>query len=90
MDESCGKCIPCRAGTVQMHHLLVKILARQATARDLRPAGGALRHGEAHQPLRPRPDLTQPVLSTLRFFRNEYEELLQPDPHAAPPTTAKA
>ena len=35
MDESCGKCIPCRAGTVQMHHLLNKILARKATARDL-------------------------------------------------------
>ncbi len=35
MDESCGKCIPCRAGTVQMLHLLEKILNRQATARDL-------------------------------------------------------
>jgi bidirectional [NiFe] hydrogenase diaphorase subunit len=31
MDESCGKCIPCRAGTVQMHHLLDKILNRKAT-----------------------------------------------------------
>ncbi len=35
MDESCGKCIPCRAGTVQMHNLLDKILKRKATARDL-------------------------------------------------------
>ena len=35
MDESCGKCIPCRAGTVQMHGLLTKILGRKATARDL-------------------------------------------------------
>ena len=35
MDESCGKCIPCRAGTVQMHDLLTKILGRKATARDL-------------------------------------------------------
>ena len=35
MDESCGKCVPCRAGTVQMHHLLDKIVQRQATARDL-------------------------------------------------------
>ena len=25
MDESCGKCIPCRVGTVQMHGLLTKI-----------------------------------------------------------------
>ncbi|HRZ55877.1 MAG TPA: NADH-ubiquinone oxidoreductase-F iron-sulfur binding region domain-containing protein, partial [Candidatus Paceibacterota bacterium] len=35
MDESCGKCIPCRAGTVQLHALLDRILRRQATARDL-------------------------------------------------------
>ena len=35
MDESCGKCIPCRAGTVQMHALLTKILERRATADDL-------------------------------------------------------
>ena len=47
MDESCGKCIPCRAGTVQMHRLLTKILARKATARDLAEARGALRHGQA-------------------------------------------
>jgi bidirectional [NiFe] hydrogenase diaphorase subunit len=32
MDESCGKCIPCRAGTVQMHNLLDKI----ASAKPLR------------------------------------------------------
>jgi bidirectional [NiFe] hydrogenase diaphorase subunit len=31
-----------------------------------------------------------PVLSTLRFFRDEYEELLQPDSHAAPQPAGKA
>ena len=35
MDESCGKCIPCRAGTVQMHNLLDKISESQSHARDL-------------------------------------------------------
>src|SRR5512140_3297773 len=35
MDESCGKCVPCRAGTVQMHNLLIKILEGRATQRDL-------------------------------------------------------
>ena len=30
-DESCGKCVPCRAGTVQMHGLLTKITAGHAT-----------------------------------------------------------
>ena len=33
MDESCGKCIPCRAGTVQMYRLLTKIAAGEAIAR---------------------------------------------------------
>src|SRR6201993_1595579 len=36
MDESCGKCIPCRTGTVQMYELLSRILGRKATARDLK------------------------------------------------------
>ena len=35
MEESCGKCIPCRTGTVQMHRLLNKIINREATADDL-------------------------------------------------------
>ena len=34
-DESCGKCIPCRAGTVQMWGLLDKITRGEATRRDL-------------------------------------------------------
>ena len=38
MDESCGKCIPCRAGTVQMHRLLTKIARRPGDAG--RPATG--------------------------------------------------
>ena len=33
MDESCGKCIPCRAGTVQMHRLLTRIAERRGDAR---------------------------------------------------------
>ena len=81
MDESCGKCIPCRAGTIQMHRLLDKIANRRATLRDL-------------QKLEELCDLVRntslcglgqtapnPTLSTLRFFRNEYESLLQPDVH---------
>ena len=60
MDESCGKCIPCRAGTVQMHRLLTRIGQGGATRADLETAGGALRHGQAHEPVRPRPDGAQP------------------------------
>ena len=35
MEESCGKCVPCRAGTVQMYQLLTKIVERKATSKDL-------------------------------------------------------
>ena len=35
MSESCGKCIPCRAGTQQMHGILEKITAGEATPADL-------------------------------------------------------
>ncbi|HVT72147.1 MAG TPA: NuoF family protein [Lacunisphaera sp.] len=83
MDESCGKCVPCRAGTVQMHHLLEKILAKKATRRDLarlEELCDMVRHTSLCGLGQTAPN---PVLSTLRFFRPEYEELLQPDPHEA-------
>ncbi len=77
MDESCGKCVPCRAGTVQMHRLLDRI-ARG----DARPADLALL--EQLCPLVRETSLCglgqtapNPVLSTLRYFRHEYEALLK-------------
>jgi len=79
VDESCGKCIPCRAGTGQMLHLLEKILGRKATARDLAKLEelcDMVRHTSLCGLGQTAPN---PVLSTLRFFRREYEELLQPD-----------
>ncbi|MDI1336931.1 MAG: NADH-ubiquinone oxidoreductase-F iron-sulfur binding region domain-containing protein [Lacunisphaera sp.] len=90
MDESCGKCIPCRAGTVQMHQLLEKILARRATARDLAKLEELCDMVRNTSLCGLGQTAPNPVLSTLRFFRNEYEELLQPELHAAPPLTAKA
>jgi bidirectional [NiFe] hydrogenase diaphorase subunit len=77
MDESCGKCIPCRVGTVQMHRLLSRILAGGATAADVQRLE-ALCDMVHHTSLcglgQTAPN---PVLSTLRYFRQEYETLLQ-------------
>ncbi len=86
VDESCGKCIPCRAGTVQMHQLLTKIIDRRATAADLAQLEelcDMVKHTSLCGLGQTAPN---PVLSTLRFFRHEYEELLQPEhaPHASP------
>src|SRR5262249_56355171 len=76
MDESCGKCIPCRAGTVQMHRLLSRIAERRATPGDLEKLE-ALCDMVKHTSLcglgQSAPN---PVLSTLRYFRNEFVALL--------------
>ena len=81
MDESCGKCIPCRAGTVQMHSLLDKIAGRTATARDLAKLEELCDMVKNTSLCGLGQTAPNPVMSTLRFFRNEYEALLQPDPH---------
>ena len=79
VDESCGKCIPCRAGTVQMHSLLDKILQRKATARDLAKLEELCDMVKNTSLCGLGQAAPNPTLSTLRFFRNEYEEMLQPD-----------
>jgi bidirectional [NiFe] hydrogenase diaphorase subunit len=77
MDESCGKCIPCRVGTVQLFRLLTAIYEGKATKADL----GRL---EALCTMVRRTSLCglgqsapNPVLSTLRYFRPEYDALVQ-------------
>jgi bidirectional [NiFe] hydrogenase diaphorase subunit len=79
MDESCGKCIPCRAGTVQMHNLLDKIANRKATQRDLAKLEELCDMVKNTSLCGLGQTAPNPTMSTLRFFRNEYEELLQPD-----------
>ncbi len=77
MDESCGKCIPCRAGTVQMYRLLDKIVRKEAGPDDL------ARLEELCPMVRDTSlcglgqTAPNPVLSTLRYFRPEYEALLR-------------
>jgi len=90
MDESCGKCIPCRAGTVQMHRLLDKIVKREATAGDLSKLEDLcemVRHTSLCGLGQNAPN---PVVSTLRFFRNEYLELLRQEPDGEPAAAAGA
>jgi len=78
MEESCGKCIPCRAGTVQMFNLLKKILARKATLRDLEALEELCDMVKSTSLCGLGQTAPNPVISTLRYFRNEYLELLQP------------
>ena len=80
MEESCGKCIPCRAGTVQMFNLLEKITQRKATARDLAKLEELCDMVKNTSLCGLGQTAPNPVVSTLKYFRKEYEELLQPDP----------
>ena len=76
-EESCGKCIPCRAGTVQLHRLLTRFVERRATRRDLEllfSLCGMVKETSLCGLGQTAPN---PVLSTLRYFRHEYEALLQ-------------
>jgi bidirectional [NiFe] hydrogenase diaphorase subunit len=80
MEESCGKCIPCRAGTAQMYNLLTKILDRKGTLKDLESLEelcDMVKHTSLCGLGQTAPN---PVISTLRYFRNEYLALLQPEP----------
>ena len=81
-DESCGKCIPCRVGTVQLHHLLTRIVDRQGTRADLDRLVSLCHLVRDTSLCGLGQSAPNPVLSTLRYFMNEYEALLQPDdPH---------
>jgi hypothetical protein len=86
MDESCGKCIPCRVGTVQMHGLLDKLTRREATAADLALLEELCDMVKETSLCGLGQAAPNPVLSTLRFFRDEYEAVLQPagEPLAEP------
>ncbi len=90
IDESCGKCVPCRAGTVQMHNLLKKILGREATARDLQKLEDLCEMVRSTSLCGLGQTAPNPVLSTLRFFRNEYTDLLKVDAHSGPKGKGKA
>jgi NADH:ubiquinone oxidoreductase subunit F (NADH-binding) len=72
-DESCGKCVPCRAGTVQMHGILERITRGQGRDADLsmlEELSGLLKATSLCGLGIAAPN---PVLSTLRHFRGEYD-----------------
>lgn len=77
MTESCGKCVPCRVGTVQMYNLLTKITQGEATLDDLallEELCDLVRNTSLCGLGQAAPN---PVLSTLRYFREEYVAHIQ-------------
>ena len=79
MTESCGKCIPCRTGTQQMHGLLDNIARSQATDKDLALLEELCEVVQATSLCGLGQSAPNPVLSTLRYFRDEYKAKLARD-----------
>jgi bidirectional [NiFe] hydrogenase diaphorase subunit len=72
-DESCGKCVPCRVGTSQLYILLDRISrgeARDADLDQLEKLAGMVRRTSLCGLGQGAPN---PIFSTLRYFRDEYE-----------------
>jgi bidirectional [NiFe] hydrogenase diaphorase subunit len=74
MTESCGKCIPCRAGTAQMFNLLTKICDGKATHDDLDLLIDLCDVVKNTSLCGLGMTAPNPVLSTLRYFKHEYME----------------
>ena len=72
VDESCGKCTPCRIGTRRMLEILDKITKGQATLEDLDKLEELCFHLKENSLCALGQTAPNPVLSTLRYFRDEY------------------
>jgi bidirectional [NiFe] hydrogenase diaphorase subunit len=89
-DESCGKCVPCRVGTVQLHALLDRICRGEGRRRDLNHLESLCRTVRATSLCGLGQSAPNPVLSTLEHFRGEYEALLLEEPPSGAPPLAGA
>ena len=72
VDESCGKCTPCRIGTKRLYELLDKITKGKATMEDLDKLETLCYHIKENALCGLGQTAPNPVLSTLKYFRDEY------------------
>lgn len=72
IDESCGKCTPCRIGTKRLHELLTKITEGKGTLEDLDTIEELCYHLKSSSLCALGQSAPNPVLSTLNRFREEY------------------
>jgi bidirectional [NiFe] hydrogenase diaphorase subunit len=76
VDESCGKCIPCRIGTVQISKILDKLIEKQGTLEDLVKLDSLCQMVKTTSLCGLGQAAPNPVLSTLKYFRSEYDSLV--------------
>ena len=73
VDESCGKCTPCRVGTKRMLEILNRIVAGKGKEGDIEKLEELAKTIKATALCGLGQTAPNPVLSTLKFFRDEYE-----------------
>jgi NADH:ubiquinone oxidoreductase subunit F (NADH-binding)/(2Fe-2S) ferredoxin len=71
-EESCGKCVPCREGIRRMLEILTRITEGEATLADLDTLDGLSKVVQSASLCGLGKSAPNPVLSTLRYFRDEY------------------
>ncbi|MDO4459241.1 MAG: NADH-quinone oxidoreductase subunit NuoF [Clostridia bacterium] len=72
VDESCGKCTPCRIGTKRLLEILDKITSGKGTLEDIEKAEELCEYIKANSLCGLGQTAPNPVLSTLRYYRDEY------------------
>ncbi|MBS1666600.1 MAG: SLBB domain-containing protein [Bacteroidetes bacterium] len=77
MDESCGKCVPCRVGTKMMFDLLQKICNNKGTRIDLNRLEELAVYVKEASLCGLGASAPNPLLSTLRHFKQEYENRIE-------------
>ncbi|MCF0121251.1 MAG: NADH-quinone oxidoreductase subunit NuoF [Oscillospiraceae bacterium] len=72
-DESCGKCVPCRIGTKRLNEILTRIVNGEGKEGDIELLEELCNSVKSSALCGLGQTAPNPVLSTLRYFRNEYE-----------------
>ena len=76
-SESCGKCVPCRIGTKRLLEILEKITIGEGTAEDMVKLEKLAKDVQSASLCGLGMTAPNPVLSTLKYFRKEYEAHLE-------------
>ena len=77
VDESCGKCTPCRIGTKRLLQLLTKITEGKGEPEDLVKIEELASHMKQSSLCALGQSAPNPILSTLRYFRQEYVDHIE-------------
>jgi NADH-quinone oxidoreductase subunit F/NADP-reducing hydrogenase subunit HndC len=72
VDESCGKCTPCRVGTRRLLEILTKITEGKGEPEDLEKIEALSKHMQSSSLCALGQTAPNPILSTLKFFKQEY------------------